>query len=456
MEMPELFGTDYLLPAIIIVVLLIALLVLLVARRRGAAPQPKKAAKTSAAAGAATGEAYVPAGQAEATAEVTAAGGATPPQAAPAPGLSASAAGKAPRGTTTRSADPLTVVLTELLEGWGDLTVEDTKRLEVFRPEKVIAAIAALELPKSKSNDYARTRLTQLRQYAGDLERRLKAPAPQTDEVEAASEEATPVTAAEAAPPAEAVAPAAAPAVAKAASPEATWYAPPEPEPAVPAIAGAGPAGASPAAALAVGAAVVAASSEKEETPVKKELSDVESFWAEPEAGWQPAQEVIFEEAPPPVFRETTIPLAAGAAALAAAGAAGAGDRPPGEQPADAAASAAAAAPAHPGAQVLAGAISAGLDPLSRLRVKIQNAADLLALPPEEQADMVAFLEPHDLAAVFRATRNTEVKLAVIDTLAHIGSPASLSALGSCLDDPDRNIQLYALDAADRLLRTGD
>jgi hypothetical protein len=91
-------------------------------------------------------------------------------------------------------------------------------------------------------------------------------------------------------------------------------------------------------------------------------------------------------------------------------------------------------------------------DPLSRLSVKVETAEQLLALPPQERIDMAAFLGPSELAATFRATKDPELKKAVIDTLEHIGSPASLNALGNCFEDGDGEIQLYALGAADRLL----
>jgi hypothetical protein len=91
-------------------------------------------------------------------------------------------------------------------------------------------------------------------------------------------------------------------------------------------------------------------------------------------------------------------------------------------------------------------------DPLSRLSVKVETAEQLLALPPQERVDMAAFLGPSELAATFRATKDPDLKKAVIDTLEHIGSPASLNALGNCFGDEDCDIQLYALEAADRLL----
>ncbi len=75
-----------------------------------------------------------------------------------------------------------------------------------------------------------------------------------------------------------------------------------------------------------------------------------------------------------------------------------------------------------------------------------------MALPPTERVDMTAFLPPAELAATFRATHDMELKKAVIDTLEHIGTPASLNALGNCFEDADPDIQVYALAAADRLL----
>ena len=141
---------------------------------------------------------------------------------------------------------------------------------------------------------------------------------------------------------------------------------------------------------------------------------DPENLWAEPQPAWEPATE------PSEIATEPAELLTAAAGA-----AAGAGDSLWDEPPADA---------------------------LSRLSVKVETAEQLLALPREERIDMTAFLEPSELTATFRATKDPELKKAVIDTLEHIGSPASLTALGYCFDDPDGDVQRYALEAADRLL----
>ena len=63
--------------------------------------------------------------------------------------------------------DPLNAALLDILGGWGDLSPEDMKRLELFRPERLAAALAAVQLPKSKSGD-AKVRLSQMRQYSAD------------------------------------------------------------------------------------------------------------------------------------------------------------------------------------------------------------------------------------------------------------------------------------------------
>jgi hypothetical protein len=65
---------------------------------------------------------------------------------------------------------------------------------------------------------------------------------------------------------------------------------------------------------------------------------------------------------------------------------------------------------------------------------------------------MVAFLEPAELSKVFDRTDDPGLKKAIVDTLEHVSNPASLEVLRRCLDDPDPQIQLYALEAADRLL----
>jgi hypothetical protein len=84
----------------------------------------------------------------------------------------------------------------------------------------------------------------------------------------------------------------------------------------------------------------------------------------------------------------------------------------------------------------------------------ITTAEQLLTLPAAGQAGMIVFLQPAELSKVFWATTDSQLKKSVIDTLEHIGSTNSLDVLRECLDDPDPAIQVYAADAADRLLGT--
>jgi hypothetical protein len=93
-------------------------------------------------------------------------------------------------------------------------------------------------------------------------------------------------------------------------------------------------------------------------------------------------------------------------------------------------------------------------DFLTDLGKRISTADALLALPAGEQASMLPFLKPSELAKVLQLTQDTELKKAVIDTLESVGSPTALDIIYHCLDDPDPQIQSKALEAADRLLGT--
>ena len=86
---------------------------------------------------------------------------------------------------------------------------------------------------------------------------------------------------------------------------------------------------------------------------------------------------------------------------------------------------------------------------------QVSTATDVMALPPNDRPDMLAFLPPAELSKVFKSTDDSNLKKAVIDTLEHVGNTASLDAIHESLDDPDPEVQLYALDAADRILGKG-
>ena len=230
-------------------------------------------------------------------------------------------------GRRTPHDDPLRVVIADILRGWGDLSEDDTKRLDVFRSEKVLAAAESMEIPKDvKSNEYARKRLIQIRQYAAAPQIKAKIP----DAGVAAATAATQTL-----------------------------------EPA----------------------------EEKSERP-----------WS---AARPPEQPTVAPPAP-----ETGTAF--------------------GEAPAESIEGRGGSSPLH----------------------MVKTADDVMALSPAERLEDIVFLEPPELAKVFVAADDERLKKSVIDILENIGSPASLEVLRACLDDPDPQIQIYALEAADRLLGT--
>ena len=233
-------------------------------------------------------------------------------------------------GRRTPHDDPLRVVIADILRGWGDLNEDDTKRLDVFRSEKVLAAAESMEIPKDvKSNEYARKRLTQIRQYAA---------APQI----------------------------------KAKIPDA-------------------------------GVAAATAATQTVE-PAEEKSEHLERPWS---AARPPEQPTVAPPAP-----ETGTAF--------------------GEAPAESIEGRGGSSPLH----------------------MVKTADDVMALSPAERLEVVVFLEPPELAKVFAAADDERLKKSVIDILENIGSPASLEVLRACLDDPDPRIQIYALEAADRLLGT--
>jgi hypothetical protein len=165
---------------------------------------------------------------------------------------------------------------------------------------------------------------------------------------------------------------------------------------------------------------------------------DAPSLWAETPVGWDVQEPATLEEAPVEPETETIAmnPEAAGATEAAAKS--------------EAAEAEDTGTPAS--TQDMTARLQASDDSLSSLHGRIRTADELMALQPEERADMLAFLEPSELSRVIGRSDERELKKSAIDVLENLGSPASLDVIRQCLDDPDQEIQLYALDAADRLL----
>jgi hypothetical protein len=373
----------------------------------------------------------------------------------------------APAGT-----DPLNVAIQEILNGWGELSPEDMKRLELFRPDRLNAALMGVQLTKSHSAD-AKVRLTQMRQYGIGLERRAQAMRTVEAATAATAAATVDVTSAPAAPMPNGASPAGSPGrpaffdepPIEQRSPIFTGYASPEEPPTTDSIAAAQ----APAPVAQEAPAPATRSFYDAEPEIKQAapMADPDALWAEPRPLWEPDPEPAFEEMPEPVFDEIEMePVVNRGVHLDTSALAAALNTPMGMPVRDIPATAAdpleeafTAAPAQPAAPAFAKApFDDDLfwddepEAMSRLSVKVETAEQLMALPPTERADMTAFLPPTELAATFRATHDMELKRAVIDTLEHIGTPASLNALGNCFEDADPDIQVYALAAADRLL----
>jgi hypothetical protein len=319
--------------------------------------------------------------------------------------------------------DPLHAVIIDILQGWGDVADDDAKRLAVFRPDKVAAALQALELPKElKSSQSARNRLMQLRRSATELVEQERqrasattaAPLPASAIPEPAGRtEPAPFFSLKPQPPAPDEIPAptqpeAEPAeVAQPAIEDIEWLA------AWQAPDTAGP----------------------EVVPASAEIPKVEN----------PPEAVRIADAPPLEIPLVEVPFV---------------EVPP------VAVEIPRAEPESPPTPWVERDVETGArwqeheaplfeipgQSFTSLPRSIKTADELLSLPVAERADMVTFLEPTELSKVFERTEDFGLKKAIIDTLEHVSNPASLEVLRKCLDDPDPQIQLYALEAADRLL----
>jgi hypothetical protein len=360
--------------------------------------------------------------------------------------------------------DPLKETLYEIMGTSGDLSAEDMKRLDLFRSSVLLAALETIPVPKSKAND-GRTRFLQVRQYATVLESRERA----AQGAAAAATAAAPVAPPVAAPAFQPVSPPmretptkprpltlaerqdmfadfavpTRPATQPVALPVDPLAAVPDPGvvPASPAVAispapptdpavTASPFVVTPVVSAPAAEPMVMPLIQKRTPDPADDLADAGALWAEPRPLW--GREVRAGDQPEDLPKAEPI-----------------------------AASIQVATPVRANAPAATETTSSELDDfwldmpvhtLSRLPVKVETAEQLLALPVNERVDMAALLPPAELAATFRATQDAELKKAVIDTLEHIGSPASLNALGNCFEDTSPEIQVYALAAADRLL----
>jgi hypothetical protein len=451
-QLPELFGSSYITLAIIVVVVLL-LVLLLFLNMRGRKRAGAGAAATAGQSGKRTKppKERLTKGRVAAAAAAAASTAESPDSVEEGPEATAEAEETAPShakldtARQTRAdlgaggmpaADPITTVVNDILRGWGDLTDEDTNRLTVFRQDRVLAAIAAAGLPKDlKNSEHARTRLGQLRHYATTVQeggRKVHLPQAEFAGIGVA--------------PAGGPKPSGEPDGAQPTEPrgDAVEEIPEVEETAGEARAADASWGVDKSKSLWGEEAAVALWGT--ETPDTSQVTDA-GGQSLPEIRWEPeAPKEMAEEAGTESGWGKENAVAAAAAAFWAA-----------SEPAEAPAAATTPAKAPTANETVTEEELPMVHDtfFSSLGGKVSTAADLLALPAGEQASMLVFLEPAELDKVFRAASDSELKKSVIDTLEHVGSPASLDVIQGCLEDPDPGVQVHALEAAERLLGAG-
>jgi hypothetical protein len=75
-----------------------------------------------------------------------------------------------------------------------------------------------------------------------------------------------------------------------------------------------------------------------------------------------------------------------------------------------------------------------------------------LAPPRERSVNDLSSMSPREIGNALALSDEIDYKMAAIDALEHLGTPEALAQLQHCLEDPDPDVQLYALSAAERLL----
>jgi hypothetical protein len=101
---------------------------------------------------------------------------------------------------------------------------------------------------------------------------------------------------------------------------------------------------------------------------------------------------------------------------------------------------------------VIGEAAAIGPTPEPAVEQRAAEDDDVLGLDEGERVDALRFLTPAQLGRRFSATDDKTLKLSIIDALEEAAGPEAISVIQVCLDDPDSEVQLHALEAAERLL----
>jgi hypothetical protein len=311
-------------------------------------------------------------------------------------------AGVAPASDPLIQSSPLSGIIIDIIQGWGDIEDADLNRLKLFRPEKVKAAIQEFRLPKEmKSDQQVFNRFSTLQRWAAEL-------------------------------------PVGQPAAPQPAAPQPAAPQPAAPQPAAPAQTLPQPATRPPIQPISLTETFASIQAAKVSVPQHP---------SEPEQSWTYVPPGHDEPTPPPVaptFAAPTPPAAPMPAASATP-----------VVPTGPAAPPSVNAPTMPSSQgwtAVEEQIRNEPAPSEFALLQPTTAGELMRLPQEDQWKKVVHLEPAELSKVFDQTTDPQLKKAVINRLEDAGNPASLEVLRRCLDDPDPEIQYYALQAADRLL----
>jgi hypothetical protein len=91
-------------------------------------------------------------------------------------------------------------------------------------------------------------------------------------------------------------------------------------------------------------------------------------------------------------------------------------------------------------------------DHLKSLDLVISSAEDVIGLPPHERGDALTFLDIPELERLVAQSDDPDLCRAVVDQLERLGTPASLRAISGILEEGEPGLQLYAVNAAERLL----
>jgi hypothetical protein len=84
--------------------------------------------------------------------------------------------------------------------------------------------------------------------------------------------------------------------------------------------------------------------------------------------------------------------------------------------------------------------------------VDVAPEVEDVAPAPEQGAEDLASMSPRELGRALGLSDDIEFKKAAIDALERLGTPEALSQLQHALENPDPDVQLHALSAAERLL----